>query len=413
MYEKKNFLSFQIKLLTSSLIFNLFSGHYRRILNKLPGCTVKKPPRGNRIPSNGDTQKLEDPFNSSTNVNANSCKVGKVYPEPLKDIAKLKNDTSDTGAYGHLAEHIAPSKPPRSPENVRKIENSPIFDTIESNFLPAISAATAYSLENIDDTVSTQKSERVLPTPAKTNEDLYDHVQSNCTSNHRSESYGVLNPKVKSLPSSSSWSTAGVREEFSLSRPSNFVDVSTASSAVVDDEYDTLKHHESEPVHEESSFRETQTDSSNSNDEIYDTVSSDSVLSNATQTKAFDQTTKDFQTAPPRVGKYEEISFENKFSKHVPSEKYEEAVFVGASPSNQYSRTLSLADSIYQTASDASNERLDAEAEPHIEPLSFQDNVSNSDPSVKRSKSFDIYDVASEVGMYQFPYSFSYFLLNC
>ncbi|CAK8683625.1 unnamed protein product [Clavelina lepadiformis] len=114
-------------------------GHYRRILSKLPGCKVKKPPRPNRSTSlepNLSPDIEKNLFNVNMPLNDDAFEVKEMSESPAESgdtLANLqvqvdcediymvalsvssKNDeTSVTATNG------PPKKPPRSPENVRK-----------------------------------------------------------------------------------------------------------------------------------------------------------------------------------------------------------------------------------------------------------------------------------------------------
>lgn len=374
-------------------------------MSKLPGCSVKKPPR--RVSSSNDASKIsEDLFvQNKDEVLVNDDEEEGVYAEMGSvNIVSINSDSSDPRA----SEHSVPIKPPRTPENLRKMKKFSSFpDRIDSIFMPAISAATAHSLEDLTE-ISPSSSDKVFSSPIKQNKDVYDNFHSSSKSINSCDTYSSLDVQNAPLPLPPPWLTTpeNMQDDLPLPPPMESLDGSL-KTPVVADSYDSISLRLPQQSKTHPTSKEVPANSSIDNSDIYDCVPTDSNFPEAPQPDTFSKTSTDFQTAPQRVGNYEEICLQNNFAQNI-SGKHDESVFmnVGTSPfSNQNSRTVSLGDSTYQTASDLSNEMLDVDVEPRLQLLSTGENKGAQDPSVKRSKSFDIYDTSSDLGMFGYGFN--------
>ena len=420
--ESLNFARFTVSLLRCNAlslvvqysISYVFLGHYRRILNKLPGCAVTKPPRTKQeqLLSSNTTEEISEPNQLLPPPPPGIVDEG-VYDIPSNVLGiKIVNNEHEVGAaYSEHTKSVPPIKPPRSPDKIRKSPFPGTQETPDFEFQPSFPHTNT-----IRDAVDI-----LLHGSPRNSETTSPKIQNqeNAIERDPFETYNSLgetsNVSSLSLPSPPSWTVAEGDTFEPLPSPPVFSgEIHRGTNSERADPYDKLNLNLGlHPNVDSSSSLEGRPYSSDEAEDVYDTVKSPvSVESKKSQTQlnstaqSRDSTVPNLQIPPPRkVPNYEEVSLvaDDVCENTNPHATYKEPQFKNDSPktlpNNDFKKEAHAANSL-GTAANLSNVGIsdNIKLKSNKIPLCATSSSGSKDSSVKRSQSFELYETASESG---------------
>ena len=346
---------------------------------------------------------------SQKSIYGNSVKDNSIHMNT--DIIHPSPGTFDS-ASGKLT-GSTPAKPPRSPKNVRKpILNFGLLENAECNVQQKSSHGSPS--HNIREAVDVLLQTSPSVSPASTSpRNSCNNFGTKSASDNSFEGYNALNSELQALPLPSP--PQFIVDEDGMSEPlpsppfSVTNEKSPSSNPADNGQYDVLNLNQCGSGTEGKVSTTVQQTSLGDNQQVYNIIAPTAAHSGG-QSPAADKMIKppslpelNLQVPPPRVATYEEVVFnDTDNSDQTKPSNYEEPVFKitdKCSHSTSNSNTDSPENGIYSSADGFPDGSVkDTKSQMDFSSTVTFDNMTKKDSSVRRSKSFDIYDTVLDAG---------------